>query len=593
MERGPFKFLLRAIMVVAAVAGLLVLLLSANKPDAASVVQRGDGVGLPDLPMTNVTSSALNRGIHTEPGTTITNVTLQERVIDKRAILEHATPELFELFEAYRQKGEHILDLMFTPEQEIGDRLPGGRNGQISPFKEDYRDWDWSVLPSSFQQIQEIAYLQGLRTVQGFEDEDDPILFPGNNHDLRRFTWEQNKPYSASGLQYPVLYEQTAKEFGFHPLQSETTIARPPRWIVINEVDEVPETLEVVKWCLSLRLPPGFNAYPRWVDRQTFPIGSHCHAALLGTANSYGLAMYYLTHKFRFRNWVLASVTIFSNGDVGRNGETPTLIWWVERGGNYGHSDARVRSVRDRNKQADMDWNARPDDNNPGVLEYPWPMKLVYSEDVEQMKGLKSSHTINKESRSTPIESSIRRLFSQEPNTMYIDIKRRSPLWLALMAITIAAVTPCPLFSTEGQRAATDESVARNGLFPEPQVQGNFSVDSVISRHSTIDGRGLVKRQMADPADDKTFYEYRCKGEKVLQWLLATEQQLIEELGSWAQVHTTRNDMYGPGGGWSTYAREFIEIESVDASILKLAGLTGISGIPQSQPLGLQNYKDG
>ncbi|KAK4499962.1 hypothetical protein PRZ48_008148 [Zasmidium cellare] len=412
MERGPFKFLLRAIVVVAAAAGLLVFLFAAHEPVGVHAVEHRDTVRFDADSAVNVTGSALRRDVTMELDTTTANATLEGDAVGRRAILEHATPEMFQLFEEYRRRGEWLLDLMFTPEEQIGDQLPGHANGQTHfEHSKYYEDWDETSRAANTQEIQELAHLRGMRYVRGFPIGPTPVSFSERDHDLQEFTWKQSKQYFGNnGVLYAptkgqydfaiskknklivinrvlsphmktglsderlpkvhkisdILFKRTAVQFNFPHLPG-AVYSIPPRWIVMKDVAEPSDTLQIVSWCLNLRLP-NFNAYPRWDNRQTFRAMGHV----------------LLTHRrFRFSDWVLASVTIFSEGKMGPNGEMPTLIWWAGRsrafGNRYEETVSLLRQARDLNKQAEVDWIDRPDDHNPGVLEYPFPMDLVIS----------------------------------------------------------------------------------------------------------------------------------------------------------------------------------------------------------------------
>ncbi|KAK4499961.1 hypothetical protein PRZ48_008147 [Zasmidium cellare] len=173
---------------------------------------------------------------------------------------------------------------------------------------------------------------------------------------------------------------------------------------------------------------------------------------------------------------------------------------------------------------------------------------------------------------------------------MYFEFKRRSALWLTFLVVAMAAVTTSLLLSKKGHMTGAEKPVARNEPFQEYQVQNNLSTDNVISGRSLADGSKLVKRAMVEPADDNMFYRYRCKGERLYPRLPMNDLELIHTYGT-AQVHTTREDMYE--NGWTLDREEYYPIESADASILSIAGLTGIEECPQLAPLQLQNFDFG
>lgn len=126
----------------------------------------------------------------------------------------------------------------------------------------------------------------------------------------------------------------------------ENYVIEPPTWFLLKDVYGPRDTLAVITRCLRYH---GWTDphMPLWQDRMTFPIGSACYDAILGTQNSAGLAWFLIEHKFKYDITTLASVTICSdphvnvgsgdhppvhmpdfNDELGAT-EMPNLLWWA------------------------------------------------------------------------------------------------------------------------------------------------------------------------------------------------------------------------------------------------------------------------
>lgn len=150
----------------------------------------------------------------------------------------------------------------------------------------------------------------------------------------------------------------------------EGKLVEPPKWFLIQKTAGPPETLSVITSCLR-RYGWGLNDLPEWANRVwaleksishwtladkvqvTFPIGTDCYNAILGTPNSVAAAMFLITHRNRLLPRVLASVTVYGSGMHNPNGfEYPNLLWFA------GHLDRCVLEPKSDNER----WQR----NNPG-----------------------------------------------------------------------------------------------------------------------------------------------------------------------------------------------------------------------------------
>ncbi|KAF2168946.1 hypothetical protein M409DRAFT_52930 [Zasmidium cellare ATCC 36951] len=137
-------------------------------------------------------------------------------------------------------------------------------------------------------------------------------------------------------------------------LEATTFKLDPPKWVLINQVQGPSDTLGIVSRCLR-RYGWATQQLPTWEDRITFPIGTYCYSAILGTPNSNGIAMFLITHKFRLKTSTIASVTVYGSGS--RNGEgqeVPSLLWYI----------SKERSVRRFRNENEAYQENNPEDND-------------------------------------------------------------------------------------------------------------------------------------------------------------------------------------------------------------------------------------
>lgn len=121
---------------------------------------------------------------------------------------------------------------------------------------------------------------------------------------------------------------------------------RPPKWILVPLVWGPNPTLTVISHCL---ISYGLTSIPTWENRVTFPIGSFCFEAILGTQHGTSLAWFLINHKYRFGKATLLSVTIFGSGAVSPvNGyDIPSMLWYLRPTNvmdNAGRTIAQIRA---------------------------------------------------------------------------------------------------------------------------------------------------------------------------------------------------------------------------------------------------------
>lgn len=111
-------------------------------------------------------------------------------------------------------------------------------------------------------------------------------------------------------------------------LQGRPALGRSaPRWFIMPAVWGPLSSLSVVSHCL---FGSGLLALPTWENRVTYPIGSFCFEAILGTPHGTPLASFLITHKYRLGDVALGSVTIYGSGVIGLDGyELPSMLWWA------------------------------------------------------------------------------------------------------------------------------------------------------------------------------------------------------------------------------------------------------------------------
>lgn len=81
----------------------------------------------------------------------------------------------------------------------------------------------------------------------------------------------------------------------------------------------------------------------------TFPIGSYCYFAILGTPTSQAFARMLINHKYRFGPSAMGSVTVWGSGVVNVDGlETPSLLWWAT------DKVEEMKTARDENRDREL-----------------------------------------------------------------------------------------------------------------------------------------------------------------------------------------------------------------------------------------------
>ncbi|PPJ59871.1 hypothetical protein CBER1_04947 [Cercospora berteroae] len=93
-----------------------------------------------------------------------------------------------------------------------------------------------------------------------------------------------------------------------------------PIWFLQHEIEVLDELDDVVHFCLG--------TYHKWKLASwpgvTFPIGSFCYLALLGTETGSELAMFFVRHRMAIGRAIFGSVTVFKD----KSGKT-NLLWWA------------------------------------------------------------------------------------------------------------------------------------------------------------------------------------------------------------------------------------------------------------------------
>lgn len=96
----------------------------------------------------------------------------------------------------------------------------------------------------------------------------------------------------------------------------------------------------------------------------------------------------------------------------------------------------------------------------------------------------------------------------------------------------------------------------------------------------------LTKRLLALPISDESFNHYRCKGEIMVQYMFKTRQELLRDLGPWAESRFQQGDMYFYNNGWDRIEfEEPLQEDFMDSSILSLAGMKGVEGYGTYEPV--------
>ncbi|KAF7188107.1 hypothetical protein HII31_10581 [Pseudocercospora fuligena] len=155
-----------------------------------------------------------------------------------------------------------------------------------------------------------------------------------------------------------IAYLDYARGFQYPDKESPNSehSSTPSSWFLLKNVGGNEETadrqqdLSVISWCLSLH-----NLQLQPWPGTTFPIGSKCFKAILGTYPSYEIAGFLIEHKYRFPEAALASVTVFSEDDG------VSLLWF---GGKLD-----LRALKFAGKV-----NEGYEKVNVGKLEFPYPL---------------------------------------------------------------------------------------------------------------------------------------------------------------------------------------------------------------------------
>lgn len=114
-----------------------------------------------------------------------------------------------------------------------------------------------------------------------------------------------------------------------YPMRSDQKTV-PFKWFLIQEITAPTSTLGIISYCLQNRY--NLDHIPEWPG-VTFAMGTDCFNALLASPNSCGIGWYLITHKFRFQNYALLSVTVFrSQRDPAESDglQIPSLLWYGE-----------------------------------------------------------------------------------------------------------------------------------------------------------------------------------------------------------------------------------------------------------------------
>lgn len=144
--------------------------------------------------------------------------------------------------------------------------------------------------------------------------------------DFDQITQDVESPRSLSRNRrwYDVAFLHYAQGYGVRETANQVHPNRQrkaPLWFLIKDMQGPQEALSVVAWCLMGAGMPAATAWPG----TTFPIGSTCFEALLSSSVGAEIAMFLITHKYRFGVAVLGSVTIFSDGE----GKELNILWWA------------------------------------------------------------------------------------------------------------------------------------------------------------------------------------------------------------------------------------------------------------------------
>ncbi|GIZ49149.1 hypothetical protein CKM354_001218500 [Cercospora kikuchii] len=103
---------------------------------------------------------------------------------------------------------------------------------------------------------------------------------------------------------------------GYMPVQKKLA----PTWFLQHDIEVLDELADVVEFCLG--------TYHKWKLASwpgvTFPIGSFCYLALLGTETGSELAMFFVRHRMAIGRAMFGSVTVFKD----KSGKT-NLLWWA------------------------------------------------------------------------------------------------------------------------------------------------------------------------------------------------------------------------------------------------------------------------
>ncbi|KAM3414682.1 hypothetical protein BST61_g9840 [Cercospora zeina] len=136
-----------------------------------------------------------------------------------------------------------------------------------------------------------------------------------------------------------------------------------PTWFLQHDIEEADDLSRMLSSCLATYHQWKLTTWPGL----TFPIGSSCHMALLGTETSTELAMILVRYRTTIGRGLLSSVTAFED----RAGKI-NLLWWAA------YNDATVEkiwpAIAEENEKAD---DAARNADTP-VNAFPYPLNPAH-----------------------------------------------------------------------------------------------------------------------------------------------------------------------------------------------------------------------
>ncbi|KAF2212892.1 hypothetical protein CERZMDRAFT_84494 [Cercospora zeae-maydis SCOH1-5] len=82
-----------------------------------------------------------------------------------------------------------------------------------------------------------------------------------------------------------------------------------PTWFLQHDIEVIDELTDVVEFCLGTYHNWKLTSWPG----VTFPTGSYCYDALLGTDSGSGVAMFFIRNRMTLGRGILGSVTVFED----------------------------------------------------------------------------------------------------------------------------------------------------------------------------------------------------------------------------------------------------------------------------------------